>query len=145
MSLTMSTDELVRLVVDEIWNCGELEVADELFTGDYINHGGLISDLIRGPEAVKLSVVLYRRAFPDFQITVDEVTTDKGAIVLRWMAHGRAPLMDGITLRKRGLRGITRCRLRSGKIAGSWTVWDARAGLVRLASGRARARRGSSR
>lgn len=31
---------LVRRVVEEIWNAGELDVADELFDPSYINHGG---------------------------------------------------------------------------------------------------------
>jgi hypothetical protein len=57
----ISSRELVRLAVEEIWNQGDLDTADAVFTPDYVNHGGLIPDLIRGPEAVKLSVALYRR------------------------------------------------------------------------------------
>jgi len=132
MSLTISTGELVHLVIEEIWNRGELDVADALFTNDYVNHGGLIPDLVRGPEAIKLGVALYRSAFPHFHITVDGVTTEEDAIVLRWVAHSRPPLMDGAAGTKGGLRGITRCRLGSGKIAESWTVWDSRTALVRL-------------
>lgn len=107
-------------------------MADELFTHDYVNHGGLIPDLLRGPEAIKLSVALYRSAFPTFRIAVDELTTDNGAMVLRWVADCRPPLIDEPAPRKGGLRGITRCRTREGKIAESWTVWDSRSALVRL-------------
>lgn len=137
--MTISIGELAHLLVEEIWNRGELEMADALFTGDYVNHGGLIPDLIRGPEAIKFSVVLYRSAFPTFQIAIDEVTTDKEAIVLRWVAHSGPPLMDGPAPRKGGLRGITRFRLESGKIAESWTVWDNGDALVRLVPGPERA------
>ena len=132
MRLTISTGELVHLVIEEIWNRGELELADALFAHDYVNHGGLIPDLVRGPEAIKLSVVLYRSAFPTFQIAIDEVTSERDATVLRWVAHSGPPLMDGPAPRNGGLRGITRCRLQSGKIAESWTVWDSRTALVRL-------------
>lgn len=132
MSLTMSADQLVHLVIDEIWNHGELEMADALFTDEYVNHGGLIPDLLRGPEAVKLSAILYRCAFPTFHIEVDEVTSEREAIVLRWVAHSRPPLANDPVPREGGLRGITRCRLQTGKIAESWTVWDSRAALVRL-------------
>jgi len=131
MSLTISTGELVHLVIDGIWNRGELEMADALFTDGYVNHGGLIPDLIRGPEAIKLSVVLYRKAFPTFEIAVAELTTDEAAIVLRWVAHSGPPLVDGSAPRTGCLRGITRCRLHDGKIAESWTAWDKRAALVR--------------
>lgn len=130
--LTISTSDLVHLVIDEICNLGKLEMADALFTGDYVNHGGLIPDLIRGPEAIKTSVVLYRSAFPAFQMAVSEVTTEKDAVVLRWVAHSKPPLTNVPVDGKRGLRGITRCRLRDGKIAESWTVWDSRAALVQL-------------
>src|ERR1700730_10246869 len=92
MRLTISTGELVHLIIEEIWNRGELELADVVFTDDYVNHGGLIPDLVRGPEAIKLSVVLYRSAFPTFQIAVDELTAEGEAIVLRWVAHSGPPL-----------------------------------------------------
>ncbi|MEX0682602.1 MAG: ester cyclase [Dehalococcoidia bacterium] len=129
--MTISTSSLVHLVVEEVWNQGDLELADALFTDNYVNHGGLIPDLIRGPEAIKLSVALYRRAFPDFHIAVDEVTTEHGATVIRWVAHSKPPLI-GPADRTGGLRGITRWRLQQGKIAESWIVWDNRAFLVRL-------------
>ncbi len=62
---------VVRRVVEEIWNQGRLEVADDVFAPEYVNHDGLIIDLIRGPEAIKLSVALYRVAFPNLEITVE--------------------------------------------------------------------------
>ena len=48
------TGALVRRAVEAIWNRGELDQADGLVAADYINHGGLIPDVVRGPEAVKL-------------------------------------------------------------------------------------------
>jgi hypothetical protein len=132
MKLTISTGELVHLLIEEIWNRGELEMADALFTHDYANHGGLIPDLIRGPEAVKLSVALYRSAFPDFYIAVNDVTMEEAATVIWWVAHSRPTLAGEGADREGGLRGITRIRLEYGKIAESWTVWDNRDALVRL-------------
>ncbi|MEX0683568.1 MAG: ester cyclase [Dehalococcoidia bacterium] len=129
--MTISTGELVHLVIDEIWNRGDLEMADALFTPDYVNHGGLIPDLVRGPEAIKLSVALYRSAFPDFYIAVEGVTTEEAATVIRWVAHSKPPSVDGPTARTGSLRGITRWRLLRGKIAESWIAWDRRAALVR--------------
>jgi hypothetical protein len=132
MSLTIGARELMHLVIEGIWNHGDLEMADALFTSDYVNHGGLIPDLVRGPEAIKLSVALYRIAFPAFEITVDELTSEQDALVLRWVAHSRPLVLDGPADTKGGLRGITRCRLHDGRIAESWTVWDSRAALVRM-------------
>jgi len=61
---------LVRRAVEEIWNRGDLALADALFAPSYVNHGGLIPDLVHGPEAIKISVALYRTAFPDLHISV---------------------------------------------------------------------------
>jgi len=41
--------ELVRRAVEEIWNQGDLTLADVLFAPSYVNHGGLIPDLVCGP------------------------------------------------------------------------------------------------
>lgn len=132
MQLTIGADELLQLVVEEIWNHGDLELADALFTDDYLNHGGLIPDLIRGPEAIKRSVALYRSAFPAFQISVDVLTSDHETVEFRWVAHDQPPLMNGLADTRNGMRGITRCRFRGGQIAESWTVWDSRVALALL-------------
>ena len=109
---------VMRRVVDEIWNRGALDVADELFAVDYINHGGLIPDVVCGPEAIKVSVALYRLAFPTFYVTVDEVTADGDTVVLCWRAHrARAETSESVT-------GRTRSRHVGGKIVESWTSWD---------------------
>ena len=63
----------VRRAVEAIWNRGALEAADALFAPDYVNHGGLIPDLVRGPEAIKVSAALYRAAFPGLHVAVDDL------------------------------------------------------------------------
>lgn len=110
---------LVRRAINEIWNQQQLDVADELFAANYVNHGGLIPDLVGGPETVKFSVALYRTAFPDLHVTVDELSTEGDICLLRWTAHGRSSSGQGGTL-----TGITRSRLIGGQIAESWTCWD---------------------
>jgi hypothetical protein len=95
MQIKIGADELLQAAVEEIWNRGELDLADALFTHDYVNHGGLIPDLIRGPEAIKLTVALYRSAFPAFQISVDVLVSDDEEVEFRWVAHDRPPLMEG--------------------------------------------------
>jgi hypothetical protein len=78
---------LVRRAVEAIWNRGDLTLADAIFASDYRNHAGLITNLVRGPEAIKVSVALYRAAFPDLQISIDALTAKRDAVLLRWTAH----------------------------------------------------------
>ncbi len=37
---------LVRRVVEDVWNRGDLALADVLFAPTYVNHGSLIPDLV---------------------------------------------------------------------------------------------------
>ena len=129
---------LVRRAVEEIWNRGALDVADMLFAADYINHAGLIPDLLRGPEAIKISVALYRTAFPGLQISVDELRAKRDSVLLRWTARHTLPA-NGVSRAAPGtLAGIIVSRCAGGKIVESWAAWDqagalARLGLVRRA------------
>jgi len=126
---------VVRRAVEEIWNQGDLGLADVLFAPGYVNHGGLIPDLVCGPEAIKASVALYRTAFPGFHITVEALTAAGEMVDLQWAArsapvdgrHRAAPASGGGML-----RGTTRGRLVANQIAESWTTWDHLGVLRRL-------------
>ena len=89
----------MRQVVEEIWNGGDLELADQVFAPDYVNHGGLIPDLVRGPEAIKVSVAVYRLAFPAFRVAVVDVLAQGPSVALRWAAHRFRVMTAGVTRR----------------------------------------------
>jgi predicted SnoaL-like aldol condensation-catalyzing enzyme len=123
----MQDEALVRRAVEEIWNAGRLDIADELFAPDFVHHGGLIPDLVGGPETIKFSVVLYRRAFPTLHITVEDVLATGEMVTLHWTARGsHLPDADGNARAEAeaGLAGVTRSRVTGGKIAESWTDWN---------------------
>ncbi len=107
---------LVRRAVEEIWNRGQLDLADVLFATDYINHAGLIPDFVLGPEAIKISVAFYRIAFPTFQISIDALTAKRDAVLLRWTVHSGTA--------QGTLTGLLVSRCASGQIVESWAQWD---------------------
>jgi hypothetical protein len=114
--------DIVRVGIEEIWNQGALDLADELFACDYVNHGGLIPDLPRGPEAIKISVLLYHLAFPSLFIAVKDLFTEGEMVVLHWAACcTHAPEETA----KTALVGVTILRFGGRQIAESWTYWDA--------------------
>jgi hypothetical protein len=119
-----NTMALVRRAVEEIWNQGELAAADVLFARDYVNHAGLITDLVRGPEAIKISVAFYHAAFPDLQITIDTLTANRDAVLLRWSARGGSG--------ESRLTGLLVSRIAGGQIAESWTQWNQAGVLERI-------------
>ena len=121
---------LVRRAVEEIWNRGQLDLADGLFASAYINHAGLIPDFVRGPEAIKISVALYRTAFPNLHITVDALTAKRDAVLLRWTARNSAgPASRAAGVPPGTLTGMIVSRCAGNQIAESWTQWD-QAGVI---------------
>jgi len=119
---------LVQRVIDEIWNAGNVDLADELFASTYVNHGGLIPDVVRGPEGIKFSVAFYRAAFPALHVAVDDLAVDKNAVILNWTARGQTST-DATT---GTLTGVTRSLVAGGQILESWTSWDAGLALAKL-------------
>jgi hypothetical protein len=119
-------EALVRRAVELIWNRGDLNAADELFAPSYVNHYGLIADLVIGPEAIKVSAALYRVAFPGLHVTVEEISTVEDTVVLRWNARTAAgwPEARAVTSNSKFLTGTTRSCFVGGMIVESWTEWD---------------------
>ena len=119
-------EALVRLAIEMIWNRGDLDAADQLFGPGYVNHNGLIADLVLGPEAVKVSAALYRVAFPGLHVSVEAINTVEDTVVLRWTAKAAADRLGGggVASKSKSLTGTTRSRIAAGKIVESWTEWD---------------------
>jgi predicted ester cyclase len=65
---------MLRRMFDEIINNGKLEVADELMTEDFVDHGPMGD--IRGREAFKELVARWRDAVPDVHCEVEHVFAD---------------------------------------------------------------------
>jgi predicted ester cyclase len=129
---------VVRRVIEEIWNQGNLDVADTLFTAAYVNAGGLIPDVVVGPEAIKIAVVIHRTAYPNLHVTIEHLISEGELVALQWVARSQA-VGDGVapdpSVSRGTLRGTTFCRLASGKIVESWTSWDPGGLLRKLARG----------
>lgn len=128
-AMSATDTAIVQRAIDEIWNAGCIEIADELFAATYLNHGGLIPDLVPGPEGIKFSVALYRAAFPDLRISVDSLSAIKGTVDLRWTARTDTA---GAVRAGHALTGETRSSVAGGQIVESWTTWDSTAALQTL-------------
>src|SRR5688500_18615410 len=116
--------QLVRQVIEEIWNGGNLDLADQVFAPEYVNHGGLIPDLVRGPEAIKVSVALYRLAFPEFRVAVVDLLAQGQMVALHWAAHRSPGHEGGSGTPDRDpdtLRGMTFGRVSGGQVQESRT------------------------
>jgi steroid delta-isomerase-like uncharacterized protein len=119
---------VVHRLLDEVWNKGNLSLVDELFTPNFEFHDASTPDLGRGPESEKKRVTLYRNAFPDLRITIEDMIAEGETVVTRWSCRGThkgdlsgiAPTGKQITI-----SGITVGRFANGKIAQGYANWDA--------------------
>jgi len=77
-----------RRVPDEVFNQGNLALADELFTADYIEHAPLPPVFPPGLDGLKAFVTALRAAFPDFRYTVEDEIAEGDRVVIRVTASG---------------------------------------------------------
>jgi steroid delta-isomerase-like uncharacterized protein len=119
---------ILRRFIGEVWNQGNLSLADQLLSADYTHHDAATPDLGPGPESEKGRVNLYRTAFPDLHFTIAALLADGDMLTCRWTCEGthRGPL-NGIAPTGKSIKiaGITINRFTSGRIAEGWVVWDA--------------------
>jgi steroid delta-isomerase-like uncharacterized protein len=119
---------VVRRLLEEVWNKGNLPVADELFAQNYSHHDSSTPDFGRGPESEKKRVTLYRTAFPDVRLTVEDMIAEGETVTARWSCKGtHKGDLNGIapTGKQFTISGISVVRFTGGKISESWVNWDA--------------------
>ena len=119
-----------RRLLEETFNQGNFALIDELVAPDAVNHDPAEPShlrQLRGPEVLKRTVEMYRAAFPDVRITVDDVISADDKVVLRWHSEGthRGPL-EGLapTGARASVTGISIDLWKDGKVVESWTEWD---------------------
>jgi steroid delta-isomerase-like uncharacterized protein len=118
---------VVRRTFEEVWNKGNLQIADELFSANYIHHDPSTPDLGRGADSEKKRASLYRNAFPDLRLTVEDLIADGEKVVARWSCHGtHKGELGGIapTGKQFTISGVTIARFEHGKMVEGWINWD---------------------
>jgi steroid delta-isomerase-like uncharacterized protein len=116
-----------RRADEELFNRGNLDVADELFTPDFVYHDPAGGQL-RGPENVKGYAAMLRAAFPDLQQTIEDQIAEGDKVAYRWTARGthEGELMGIAPTGKRvEFTGIAVARLADGRIEEMWENYDA--------------------
>ena len=130
---------LARRVREEIWNLEKLNVADEIFDADCVNHinDPVTPDFGGGPTGTKQLVTLYRSAFPDAHITIDDILAEGDKVIVRWTGRGthQGQLLDLAPTNKQvTVTGIDVYRISGGKIQETWVNWDALGLLQQLSA-----------
>ncbi len=126
MSDTEQNKAIVRRFWEEVLNQGRLEVIDELFADDLVDHSALPGQA-SGRGGVRQAVEAIRGAFPDFQTAIEDQVAEGDRVATRFRSEGThqgafagmPPPGKRVTV-----TGITIQRLSEGKIVEEWTNRD---------------------
>jgi predicted ester cyclase len=119
-----------RQLLEQAFNDGNLALVDQLVAPDAVSHDPATPPELRGLsglEVFKTTVTMYRAAFPDVRMIVDDVIAADDKVVLRWHSEGthRGQLAGLAPTGVHGLvTGITINRWKDGKVVESWVEWD---------------------
>lgn len=122
-----------RLMVQEVWSHGDLDLVDELVTEDYVQHDVALPDAIRGPDALKEAVAMYRAGTPDLTKTIEETIVEDDRVVIPYTATGthEGEIMGvAATGTEIEVEGIFVFGLEDGRLCAGTDLWDA-FGLLR--------------
>ncbi len=117
---------LIRRIIDEAFNAGQLDVIDHGLAADYLDHQAG-PDAPRGPEGFKGFVRRFRATFPDVYVTVEDLIAegDKVALRVTWRGTQLGPLggvpATGLSVEFPGFHVY---RFEKGKVAEHWGLQD---------------------
>lgn len=77
---------IARLVPEDIASEGELDLIDEVYAEDAVEHGPFEESI--GRAAIKAVMHSYREAFPDFSATVEDVVASGDTVAMRVRVRG---------------------------------------------------------
>jgi steroid delta-isomerase-like uncharacterized protein len=123
---TEANKNIVRRYVEEVQNEDNLMALEEIAAPDYVNHdapAGVPPDR----EGIKQLTAMFRQAFPDGRMTIDDMLAEGDRVATRKTFRGthRGELM-GIppTGKAVAIRLMDISRLVDGKVVESWHVGD---------------------
>jgi steroid delta-isomerase-like uncharacterized protein len=126
----MSTEQnkaLVRQMVEEMFNRGNISRADEFLSPDFVEHEELPPGIPQGREGVKQLTAMMRNAFPDFKATIEDIIAEGDKVVIRmtWSGTQKGEFMGVPPTGKSVSFGVLDIiRVAGGKFVEHWGQMD---------------------
>jgi len=127
--MSEANKQLVRRWFEEVWNKGRADAIDEMFHENGIAHG-LADDPsqpIKGPQEFKPFHTMFREAFPNMIIVVEDMVAEGDKVATRCSVRGKheGELMGrAATQAPVEFTGIAIIRIDDGKIVEAWNNFD---------------------
>ncbi len=133
--MTAETNKaIVHHFVEDGANAGNMDVLDELFADDFVNHDPT-QPAARDLPALKQFLMVRQAAFPDQRATIEDLFAEGDRVAKRWTWRGtQTGEFNGIppTGRQVTLEGIDILRVSDGKIREIWWGYDVLSVLQQL-------------
>jgi predicted ester cyclase len=126
MTTTEENKVLFRRTYEQLLNGGDLSVADELVSAEFINHEAP-PGRDRGPESMRGLAAMLRTAFPDLHFEIEELVAEGDIVAgrLRMSGTHEGPLMGTPPTRRSVHQDHMHfVRFRDGKAVEHWGVRD---------------------
>jgi steroid delta-isomerase-like uncharacterized protein len=123
---TKTNKTTFRHLVDELINNKNYEVIDELFAPDFVEHEE-IPGIDLGREGLRQAFQMFHIAFPDLQVTIQDILADGDKVVARerWTGTHQGEFMGmPATGKQVDFSVIDIVRLAEGKLVEHWAVSD---------------------
>jgi steroid delta-isomerase-like uncharacterized protein len=78
---------LIREIIEEVWNKGDLAAVDRYFAPDYVDHTPFPGQG-PGPEGYRQVVTAIRDAFPDLHLTLEDILGEGDKVAFRYTMGG---------------------------------------------------------
>lgn len=118
--------EIARRYLLDVWGEWDFEAEKELVAEDLVDHNA-VPELPPGREGHHQFLVVCQSAFPEFDVTIDELIAEGDKVAYQWTAKGThegefmgvPPTGNEVTI-----TGSDIVRIEDGKIAETWHVED---------------------
>jgi len=117
---------LVRRIIEAVVNTGDFSSLDEFVSSDYTYFEPTLGPM-SGRDGYRTLVSMYRSAFPDLTLTVDQQIAEGDTVVTRWTAHGthQGELFGmSATAKEVSVQGVVISRIHDGQLAEDYESYD---------------------
>lgn len=117
---------IVRREVEEVWNGKRLDLLDEIFAANFVNHDPN-NPQVTDRESFRVWASAVLNGFPDLYLTIDDVVAEGDKVACRWTHHGtHLGELPGLpaTGKKTTITGIIIYRFAKGKVVEAWWSRD---------------------
>jgi steroid delta-isomerase-like uncharacterized protein len=117
---------IARRFNEDVWGRGDQAALEELLDPDFVDHDALPGQP-PGREGHQQILAAFRSAFPDLNVTTEDIVAEGEKVVSRWTARGThqgellgiAPTGNGVTI-----KGIDVLRVAEGRIVERWAQFN---------------------